>query len=113
MHPEIIRDAPGNCPICGMALDPMQPSLDDDESPELRDFRRRFCWTLPLTVVVAALAMLMPSALPAHGRGWFELALATPVVLWAGGPFFARWLASIRNRSPNMWTLIGTGVGAA
>jgi P-type Cu+ transporter len=115
MHPEIIRDAPGTCPICGMALEPMMPSLDEEENPELIDFRRRFWWTLPLTVATLALAMagqylhmLSPTV-----RSWSELALSTPVVLWAAWPFFVRWAQSIRNRSPNMWTLIGTGVAAA
>ena len=115
MHPEIVRDAPGNCPICGMALEPMMPSLDDDENPELTDFRRRFWWTLPLSLTVLALAMFghRTTLLSATARTWLELVLTTPVVLWAGWPFFVRWAQSIVNRSPNMWTLIGTGVGAA
>ena len=115
MHPEIVRDAPGNCPICGMALEPMMPSLNDDENPELTDFRRRFWWTLPLSLTVLALAMFghRTTLLSANARTWLELALTAPVVLWAGWPFFERWAQSIANRSPNMWTLIGTGVGAA
>jgi Cu+-exporting ATPase len=115
MHPEIVRDAPGNCPICGMALEPMMPSLDDDENPELTDFRRRFWWTLPLSLTVLALAMFghRTTLLSATARTWLELILTAPVVLWAGWPFFVRWAQSIVNRSPNMWTLIGTGVGAA
>ncbi len=115
MHPQIVRDAPGNCPICGMALEPMLPSLDDGENPELTDFRRRFWWTLPLTLTVLALAMFGHRAtlLSAAVRTWLELAFTAPVVLWAGWPFFERWAQSIANRSPNMWTLIGTGVGAA
>jgi Cu+-exporting ATPase len=115
MHPEIVRDAPGNCPICGMALEPMVPSLDDDENPELTDFRRRFWWTLPLSLTVLALAMFghRTTVLSATARTWLELVLTVPVVLWAGWPFFQRWAQSIINRSPNMWTLIGTGVGAA
>ncbi|MBK6454015.1 MAG: cadmium-translocating P-type ATPase [Proteobacteria bacterium] len=115
MHPEIVRDAPGVCPICGMALEPMMPSLDDDENPELTDFRRRFWWTLPLSLTVLALAMLghRTTVLSATARTWLELVLTVPVVLWAGWPFFVRWAQSIVNRSPNMWTLIGTGVGAA
>jgi Cu+-exporting ATPase len=115
MHPEIVRDAPGNCPICGMALEPMMPSLDDDENPELTDFRRRFWWTLPLSLTVLALGMFghRTTLLSATARTWLELVLTTPVVLWAGWPFFVRWAQSIVNRSPNMWTLIGTGVGAA
>jgi Cu+-exporting ATPase len=115
MHPEIVRDRPGTCPICGMALEPMMPSLEDGENPELTDFRHRFWWTLPLSLAVLVLAMLghRVPALSATARTWLELVLATPVVLWAGWPFFQRWAQSIANRSPNMWTLIGTGVGAA
>ena len=115
MHPEVVRDGPGTCPICGMALEPMMPSLDDEENPELVDFRRRFWWTLPLSVIVLALAMLghRVAFLSTAARTWLELALSAPVVLWAGWPFFQRWAQSIANRSPNMWTLIGTGVGAA
>jgi Cu+-exporting ATPase len=115
MHPEIVRDAPGSCPICGMALEPLMPTLDDDEAPELADFRRRFWWSLPLTIVVFALAMLgHPLGVPPpEVRVWLELALSAPVVLWAGWPFFVRWAQSIATRNPNMWTLIGTGVGAA
>jgi P-type Cu+ transporter len=115
MHPQIVRDGPGSCPICGMALEPMMPSLNDDENPELRDFRRRFWWTLPLSLMVLALAMLghRSTFISTDARSWLELALSAPVVLWAGWPFFERWAQSIANRSPNMWTLIGTGVGAA
>ena len=115
MHPEIVRDAPGVCPICGMALEPMMPSLDDDENPELTDFRRRFWWTMPLSLAVLALAMFghRTTLLSVNARTWLELVLTAPVVLWAGWPFFERWAQSIANRSPNMWTLIGTGVGAA
>ena len=115
MHPQIEQDGPGTCPICGMALEPMLPSPDDGENPELTDFRRRFWWTLPLSVATMVLAMAGPAltALPAVARTWIELALATPVVLWGGWPFFVRWAQSLRNRSPNMWTLIGTGVLAA
>ncbi len=115
MHPEIVRDVPGACPICGMALEPMMPSLDDEENPELIDFRRRFWWTLPLSVIVLALAMVGHkfASFSPNVRTWLEFALSAPVVLWAGWPFFHRWAQSIANRSPNMWTLIGTGVGAA
>ncbi|MFX1725032.1 heavy metal translocating P-type ATPase [Stenotrophomonas sp. AS1] len=117
MHPEIVQDGPGSCPLCGMALEPAMPSLEDDENPELTDFRRRFWWSLPLSVATMALAMLAMTPV-LHGfspdlRVWIELALATPVVLWAGWPFLQRWAQSMRNRSPNMWTLIGTGVLAA
>ena len=115
MHPEIRQEGPGTCPICGMALEPEMPSLEDDENPELRDFSHRFWWTLPLTATVLVLAMLghRIAFLPADLRTWLELLLSAPVVLWAGRPFFDRCVQSIRNRSPNMWTLIGIGVGAA
>jgi Cu+-exporting ATPase len=115
MHPEIVRDAPGHCPICGMALEPVMPSLDDDEHPELTDFRRRFWLTLPLSFAVLVLAMFGHrwTAPSATARSWLELALSVPVVLWAGWPFFVRWAQSIANRSLNMWTLIGTGIAAA
>jgi Cu+-exporting ATPase len=115
MHPEIRRDEPGVCPKCGMTLEPVMPVEDEGESAELVDFRRRFWWTLPLTVVVTVLAMaghLMPGLSPSV-RSWTELVLATPVVVWAAWPFFVRCWASIRTRNPNMWTLIGIGVGAA
>lgn len=115
MHPEIRQPAPGNCPKCGMTLEPVMPSLDEEENPELADFRRRFWWTLPLTVLVTVLAMaghyIFPQGLPI--QSWIEFALGSPVVLWAGWPFFSRGVASIVHRSPNMWTLIGTGVAAA
>ena len=115
MHPEIQQSAPGTCPKCGMALEPAMPSLDDAENPELVDFRHRFWWTLPLSVVVFVMAMfghmVFKSGLPY--QNWVEFAISTPVVLWAGWPFFQRWAQSLANRSPNMWTLIGTGVGAA
>jgi P-type Cu+ transporter len=115
MHPEIRQDRPGTCPKCGMTLEPVLPALDEGENQELADFRRRFWWTLPLTVVVTALAML------GHRQPWFsmatqswiELVLSLPIVLWAGWPFFDRGARSIVNRSPNMWTLIGLGTGAA
>jgi Cu+-exporting ATPase len=114
MHPEIVRDEPGDCPICGMALEPMLPA-DDGENPELSDFRRRFWWTLPLSAAVFLLAMFghRLALMPMSTQAWAEAILASPVVLWAGWPFFQRWARSIANRSPNMWTLIGTGVGAA
>ena len=115
MHPEILRNTPGNCPICGMALEPVMPALDEDENPELTDFRRRFWWTLPLSLIVLGLAMFghRTLLLATDARTWLELLLTAPVVLWAARPFFQRWAQSIANRSPNMWTLIGTGVGAA
>ena len=115
MHPQIRQQGPGTCPICGMALEPEMPSLDEEDNPELRDFTHRFWWTLPLTVIVLALAMLghRIAFLSAEARTWIEFAFSTPVVAWAGWPFFERCIQSIRNRSPNMWTLIGIGVGAA
>jgi len=115
MHPEIRQQGPGICPKCGMALEPVMPSLDDEENPELKDFSRRFWWTLPLTVLITALAMAghYLEALSAAQRSGLELLLSLPVVLWAAFPFFERWWQSIQHRSPNMWTLIGTGVGAA
>jgi Cu+-exporting ATPase len=115
MHPQIRRPEPGNCPICGMALEPEMPTLEEEKNPELVDFARRFWWTLPLSAVSVVLAMGGHRLLPlASGvMPWIELAIATPVVLWAGWPFFVRCVQSIRNRSPNMWTLIGIGVAAA
>ncbi len=115
MHPEIRQEGPGTCPICGMALEPEMPSLEEDDNPELRDFSRRFWWTLPLTVIVLALAMLghRMTFLSTEARTWIELVLSAPVVVWAGWPFFVRCVQSIRTRNPNMFTLIGIGVAAA
>jgi len=115
MHPQIRQDHPGACPICGMALEPELPSLDEGENPELRDFSRRFRWTLPLTAIVFVLAMAghRLHLFDMATQSWVELVLATPVVLWGGWPFFVRCAQSIRRRSPNMWTLIGLGTGAA
>jgi Cu+-exporting ATPase len=116
MHPEIRRDLPDNCPKCCMALEPLLPVADNDtEYPELRDFRRRFWWTLPLTVAVALLAMggHRLGGLGMQAQSWVELVLATPAVLWAGWPFFVRGVQSVVHRQPNMWTLIGLGTSAA
>ncbi|WP_302181325.1 copper-translocating P-type ATPase [Paraburkholderia sp. NMBU_R16] len=115
MHPEIRQDHPGQCPKCGMALEPILPSVDEGENPELVDFRRRFWWTLPLTVVVFVLAMFghRLGLMNAGTENWVEFIVSTPVVLWAGLPFFERCMRSFINRSPNMWTLIGLGTGAA
>lgn len=115
MHPEIRQDHPGTCPKCGMSLEPVMPSLDQDEDPELREFQQRFWWTLPLTVVVAFLAMAghRVPGLDIGVQTWLELALSLPIVLWAGMPFFKRGWQSVVSRSPNMWTLIGLGTGAA
>ena len=115
MHPEIRQDHPGSCPKCGMTLEPVMPTLDDDENPELVDFTRRFWWTLPFSATVMVLAMA------GHSLGWFaprtqtwvELVLSLPVALWAGWPFYVRGVQSLINRSPNMWTLIGTGTSVA
>ena len=115
MHPEVRQNHPGNCPKCGMALEAEMPDLDGAENPELSDFRRRFWATLPLTVIVTTLAMF------GHQLGWFamrtqswiELVLTLPIVLWAGWPFYVRGWQSLHNRSPNMWTLISIGTGAA
>ena len=115
MHPEVRQNRPGACPKCGMALEPELPSLEEGESPELVDFRRRFWWSLPATIAIAVLAMfghrlgLMDMAT----QSWVELVLSLPVVLWAGRPFFERGLQSVVRRSPNMWTLIGLGTAAA
>jgi len=115
MHPEIVQDHPGSCPKCGMALEAMQLSLDEEENPELKDFQRRFWFTLPCTALVFTLAMFGHSLMWFHAESqmWIEFALSLPVVLWAAQPFFVRGLQSIRQRSPNMWTLIATGTGAA
>ncbi len=115
MHPEVRQDHPGDCPKCGMALEPELPSLDDDDNPELRDFTRRFWWTLPFTVVVMVLAMAGHALAWFDGptQNWIELVLTLPVALWAGAPFYRRGLQSVINRSPNMWTLIGLGTGVA
>jgi Cu+-exporting ATPase len=115
MHPEIRQDHPGNCPKCGMTLEPVLPSLEDDENPELIDFQRRFWWTLPLTVIVTVLAMLghRYGWMAMATQSWVELVLSVPIVLWAGWPFFQRGVQSVVLRSPNMWTLIGLGTAAA
>ena len=115
MHPEVRQDHPGNCPTCGMTLEPELPTQVNEANPELRDFSRRFWWTLPLTCIVFILAMfghllnLMNMAM----QSWVEMVLSAPVVLWAGWPFFVRGWQSVLNRSLNMWTLISLGTGAA
>jgi Cu+-exporting ATPase len=129
MHPQIVRPGPGSCPICGMALEPRTVTAAQEENPELRDMTRRFWISLALTAPLLAIAMgsmfwphsfmeafvivgdrFLPwsSILP-----WLEFALATPVVLWGGAPFFQRFWTSLVNRSPNMFTLIGMGTGVA
>ena len=117
MHPEIVRDAPGDCPICGMALEPMVPS--DEPSGELIDFTRRMWIGAAAAVPLIILTMGEMVGFPVRDwvghrtAVWIEFVLATPVVLWAALPFFKRGWSSILNRSPNMWTLISLGVGAA
>lgn len=115
MHPEVRQLGPGTCPKCGMALEPEAPSLEDREDPELVDFRRRFWWSVPFTVVVVFLAMSGHAYHWLSGglQNWIELLLTMPVVLWAGYPFYQRGIQSLINRSPNMWTLIMLGTGAA
>ena len=117
MHPQIRWDHPGNCPICGMALEPLEPTLDDTRNPELIDMSRRFWVSAVLTVPLVVIAMVPElfgrELLPMRSAMWVQLALATPVVLWGGWPFFERFWSSLVNRSPNMFTLIGLGVGVA
>jgi Cu+-exporting ATPase len=132
MHPEIVRPAPGSCPICGMALEARTVAAATEENPELRDMTRRFWVSVVLTAPLLAIAMgsmLWPHAFMGgfdSVRGyqavmkpwrsilpWFEFVLATPVVLWCGLPFFQRFWTSLVNRSPNMFTLIGLGTGVA
>lgn len=120
MHPEIVRDMPGSCPICGMALEPMGvPTGDEGPNPELVDFTHRFWISAVLSLPLMAITMGPMVGLPFRTwigeplAGWIELALATPVILWAALPFFHRGYESVINRSPNMWTLISLGVGAA
>ena len=120
MHPEILRNGPGSCPICGMALEPRVVTLDEEENPERTDMRRRFRASVILTapLVLMSMAAMMVGAPAAHyfagpAAVWIEFLLATPVVLWGGWPFFERAWASIVHRSPNMFTLIGMGTGTA
>ena len=120
MHPQIVRDAPGNCPICGMALEPRIITLAEEENHELKDMRRRFWVSAVLTIPVFAIGMsdLIPGAplqslVSPTALAWIQLVLASPVVLWGGWPFFVRAWQSVVNRSPNMFTLIGLGVGVA
>ena len=127
MHPEIRRDRPGSCPICGMALEPLEPSLEEGPNPELIDMSRRF-WisavlTLPLVILTFGAEVLgwhpLPMQLeprhllPVPQAMLLQLGLATPVVLWGGWPFFERFWASLKTRNLNMFTLIGLGVGVA
>ncbi|QQS33790.1 MAG: heavy metal translocating P-type ATPase [Acidobacteriota bacterium] len=118
MHPEIVQIGPGSCPICGMALEPKEISLDDRPDPEYADMKRRFAISAVLTMPVFVLAMaeMFPafhSVVPPRVSIWIQFFLATPVVLWGGWPFFERGWASVKNVSPNMFTLIAIGTGAA
>ncbi len=119
MDPEIVREAPGDCPICGMALEPMMPTADAGPNPELADFKRRLWIGAPLGLVTLVLEMGGHLGLPmAEWLGprlhvWLQFLLATPVVVWVALPFFKRGWASVVNRSPNMWTLIALGAGAS
>lgn len=119
MHPQIVRDQPGSCPICGMALEPRTVTVEEGPNPELADMSRRFWVGLVLSTPVFLLAMgdMLPGRplhfLPMTALNWIQLALATPVVLWCGWPFFQRAWASVVHLSPNMFTLIALGVGAA
>ena len=121
MHPEVRQRGPGNCPICGMALEPLDVSItEEEENPEYRDMRRRFWWSALLSLPLLIFGMSeMFDANPFHALishrlfHWFQLFLASPVVLWGGWPFFQRGYQSVVNRSPNMFTLISLGTGAA
>ena len=119
MHPEVVQDEPGNCPKCGMALEPMVVTGEEEEDPELRDMTRRFWVSVLLTAPVLILAMGHMVGLPLHAwispriGKWLELILATPVVLWGGKPFFARGYASVKTFNLNMFTLIALGTGVA
>jgi P-type Cu+ transporter len=120
MHPEIVQEGPGNCPICGMALEPMGVPPEEAENPELIDFTRRLWVAVPLSLVIVALDMgthvfgvdLLPFLSPKTEQ-WLTLALATPAILWCGWPFFVRGFESLRTGWLNMFTLIGLGTGAA
>src|SRR5258706_16243523 len=120
MHPEIVRDAPGNCPICGMTLEPRTVSLEDEKNPELVEMTRRFWVGVVLTIPL--LLITMSDVIPGNPLarvvsmrvlGWIQFVLAAPVVLWGGWPFFVRGWQSLVNRSLNMFTLISLGVSVA
>ena len=117
MHPQIRQMGPGNCPICGMALEPLEPSLEEGPNPELIDMSRRF-WvsavlSVPLVVLTLGAELFGWRLVSMSTSMWLQLALATPVVLWGGWPFFERFWASLKSRNLNMFTLIGLGVGVA
>ena len=118
MHPEVVRSRPGDCPICGMALEPVRVSLDESPNPELIDMNRRMRIGLVLSLPVLVLEMggHLPGldfteAIPRGVSNWIQLALATPVTLWCGLPFFQRGWASLATRNLNMFTLIAMGYG--
>jgi Cu+-exporting ATPase len=120
MHPEVRQRGPGSCPICGMALEPVTVTLEEQPNEELEDMTRRFQWSLALTlpILAAMVSEFLPAqplqrAIPAATLNWLEFALATPVVLWGGWPFFVRGWSSVVTRHLNMFTLIALGVGAA
>ncbi|MFA7639640.1 MAG: YHS domain-containing protein, partial [Parvibaculum sp.] len=118
MHPEVVQDGPGACPICGMALEPMAVTREKPENAELKDMTRRFwiglVFALPLFLVEMGSHLLgFHVPLEARAMGFLQLALASPVVLWAGLPFFERGWASLQTRNLNMFTLIAIGTGAA
>ncbi len=117
MHPQIQQIGPGTCPICGMALEPLEPSLEEGPNPELIDMSRRFlvsaALSVPLLVLTMGADILGWHLLSPRASAWVQLALATPVVLWGGWPFFERFWASLKTRNLNMFTLIGLGIGVA
>ncbi|MFY9550196.1 MAG: heavy metal translocating P-type ATPase, partial [Thermoanaerobaculia bacterium] len=120
MHPQIVRDSPGACPICGMALEPLTVTAEEIENPELADMKRRFWVSAALTAPLVLLAMghMLPGhglahLVPARTRALFELILATPVAVWGAWPFYQRAAASVLNRNLNMFTLIGLGISVA
>jgi Cu+-exporting ATPase len=116
MHPEVVQTGPGTCPICGMALEPLTPSESDTPDPELADMSRRLLWSAAPAAILLALGMgegALRRWIPHDELHWIELAIATPVVLWAGLPFFQRGVASVLSRHLNMFTLIAMGTGAA
>jgi P-type Cu+ transporter len=117
MHPQVRRTEPGQCPICGMALEPLEPAADEGPNPELIDMSRRFwvsaVFTVPLVLLVMITEVFGVELLPMSSAVWVQLALSTPVVLWGGWPFFERFWVSLKTRNLNMFTLIGLGVGVA
>ena len=116
MHPQIVRMGPGSCPICGMALEPVDPLAAIEADPEYDSMRKRFWISAALSLPLLVLSMLgdhLGLHLSPSVRNWIEFVLATPVVVWGGWPFFQRFWASLVHRSPNMFTLIGLGTGAA